>query len=190
MGSIHRNGGGVLPIMLPSGRTTAVFGDHGRTVCARQRPTQTPSNTLVRICKAGVESSILFVSTGSDLRTTGGQQSRSRDLRVGCAVRAAGGVPAPSGLRRRCRRSDRPIQASSRVTPRVVCQPGRSSRRRCVRRGATTPACLWLCCLSPGGVGVGAPDHRAGRSPWPGGLVRIAPAGWPFRAENGGPVAC
>jgi len=22
------------------------------------------------------------------------------------------------------------------------------------------------------------------------GLVRIAPAGWPFRAENGGPVAC
>ena len=52
-----------MPIVLPSGRTTAVFRDHGRTVCARQRPKPTPSNRLVRICKAGVESSILFVST-------------------------------------------------------------------------------------------------------------------------------
>jgi hypothetical protein len=62
-----RDGGGVLPRV----RTMGVFGDHGRTVCARQRPTQTLPNTLVRICKAGVESSILFVSTGPDLGPCG-----------------------------------------------------------------------------------------------------------------------
>src|SRR5664279_4080503 len=58
----------VLPIVLPSGPTGTYSDGLSRTVRAGQRPRPTPPDTVDRICEAGVESSILFVSTGSELR--------------------------------------------------------------------------------------------------------------------------
>src|SRR5664279_424354 len=57
----------VLPMVLPSGPTGTYSDGLSRTVRAGQRPRRTPPDTVGRICKAGVESSILFVSTGPDL---------------------------------------------------------------------------------------------------------------------------
>src|SRR5664279_1461551 len=58
----------VLPIVLPSGPTGTYSDGLSRTVRAGQRPRRTPPDTVDRICKAGFESSILVVSTGTDLR--------------------------------------------------------------------------------------------------------------------------
>jgi hypothetical protein len=66
--------------------------------------------------------------------------------------------------------------ARSRVTPRVACQPGRSSRRRSVRRGAATPACSWRCCLFP---------VHDGQGPTPAGQL----AGHPDRGDGGALLA-
>src|SRR5664279_1771303 len=58
----------VLPMVLPSGPTGTYSDGLSRTVRAGQRPRRTPPDTVGRICKAEGESSILYVSTGTDLR--------------------------------------------------------------------------------------------------------------------------
>ena len=55
-------------MVLPSGPTSTYSVGLSRTVRAGQRPRRTPPDTVGRICKAGFESSILVVSTGTDLR--------------------------------------------------------------------------------------------------------------------------
>src|SRR5664279_356662 len=55
--------GRVLPMVLPSGPIGTYSDGLSRTVRAGQRPPRTTPDTVGRICKAGVESSILFVST-------------------------------------------------------------------------------------------------------------------------------
>src|SRR5664279_3882551 len=68
----------VLPVVLPSGPTSTYSVGLSRTVRAGPRPRRTPPDTVDRICKAGVESSILFVSTGSVLPPAAEEASPNR----------------------------------------------------------------------------------------------------------------